>query len=96
MLAHISARGESAPPPPALAPDIRAHKSFHSEFLPNDRDVLVYLPPCYAREAERRYTEVNGGRHDERPPGQNESSPSSATSSRRTEQSEAPAVHQPR
>jgi len=65
MLAHISARGESAPPPPALAPDIRAHKSFHSEFLPNDRDVLVYLPPCYAREAERRYTEVNGGRHDE-------------------------------
>jgi predicted alpha/beta superfamily hydrolase len=55
MLAPISARGAYAPLPPAPAPDIRAHRKFHSEFLPTDRDVLVYLPPGYAREASRRY-----------------------------------------
>ncbi|HYY97970.1 MAG TPA: alpha/beta hydrolase-fold protein, partial [Pyrinomonadaceae bacterium] len=31
------------------------HAKFHSEFLTTDRDVLVYLPPGYEREAERRY-----------------------------------------
>lgn len=37
----------SAQQPHTLAGDIRTHKQFHSQFLPNDRDVLVYLPPNY-------------------------------------------------
>jgi len=55
MLAPSSARGEGANAPPPHAVDLRAHRNFHSEFLPTDRDVLVYLPPCYEREPERRY-----------------------------------------
>ena len=35
--------------------DFRTHAKFHSEFLPDDRDVLVYLPPGYEAEAGRRY-----------------------------------------
>jgi predicted alpha/beta superfamily hydrolase len=38
-----------------LTGDFRTHAKFHSEFLTTDRDVLVYLPPGYEREAERRY-----------------------------------------
>jgi predicted alpha/beta superfamily hydrolase len=55
MLAPDPAREESAPTPPPHAFDLRAHRRFHSEFLPTDRDVVVYLPPCYAREPARRY-----------------------------------------
>jgi len=38
-----------------LTGDFRTHAKFHSKFLPTDRDVLVYLPPGYEREAGRRY-----------------------------------------
>jgi predicted alpha/beta superfamily hydrolase len=38
-----------------LTGDFRTHPKFHSEFLAADRDVLVYLPPGYEREARRRY-----------------------------------------
>lgn len=31
----------------SLTGDIRTHKLFHSQFLTNDRDVIVYLPPSY-------------------------------------------------
>jgi predicted alpha/beta superfamily hydrolase len=31
------------------------HEAFHSEFLPDDRDVTIYLPPGYEVDAERRY-----------------------------------------
>jgi predicted alpha/beta superfamily hydrolase len=55
MLASNSAGGEAAGALPPPAADLRAHKSFHSEFLSTDRDVLVCLPPCYAREPARRY-----------------------------------------
>jgi predicted alpha/beta superfamily hydrolase len=35
--------------------DFHTHAKFHSQFLPDDRDVLVYLPPGYEGEARRRY-----------------------------------------
>ena len=34
---------------------LHTHKRFHSEFLPDDRDVTVFLPPGYERETERHY-----------------------------------------
>jgi predicted alpha/beta superfamily hydrolase len=39
-----------------LTGDIRVHKSFHSKLLNNDRDVLVYLPPGYETNKDRRYS----------------------------------------
>lgn len=39
--------------PPNAA--LRRHAQFHSAFLPDDRDVLVWLPPGYEDEVGRRY-----------------------------------------
>lgn len=39
--------------PPNAA--FRCHEQFHSAFLPDDRDVLVWLPPGYEDEVARRY-----------------------------------------
>ena len=43
--------------PHTLTGDVRTHAKFHSQFLPTDRDVLVYLPPGYddPKSASRRY-----------------------------------------
>jgi predicted alpha/beta superfamily hydrolase len=41
--------------PHTISGDIRVHKTFHSKFLPNDRDVLVYLPPGYDAAKSKRY-----------------------------------------
>jgi len=41
--------------PHSLTGDIRAPKSFHSNILKNDRDVIVYLPPGYETSKSRRY-----------------------------------------
>lgn len=41
--------------PHTLTGDIRVHKSFHSNILNNDRDVLVYLPPGYDANKRTRY-----------------------------------------
>ncbi|HTX75918.1 MAG TPA: alpha/beta hydrolase-fold protein [Terracidiphilus sp.] len=41
----------SQPPHPRL----RLHRAFHSRFLPDDRDIVVYLPPDYDRHPERAY-----------------------------------------
>jgi predicted alpha/beta superfamily hydrolase len=41
--------------PHTLTGDIRSHPKFHSRFLANDRDVLVYVPPDYEKEKGRRY-----------------------------------------
>jgi predicted alpha/beta superfamily hydrolase len=44
------------PPPEALPhPRLRFHPQFHSRFLPDDRDVTVYLPPGYDDEPARQY-----------------------------------------
>ena len=40
-----------APPHPRL----RVHPQFHSRFLPDDRDLTVYLPPGYDEEPGRHY-----------------------------------------
>ncbi len=42
---------DDTPPHPRL----RLHKSFHSNYLSDDRDVIVYLPPGYDEEPERSY-----------------------------------------
>jgi enterochelin esterase-like enzyme len=44
-------QAEQAPPHPRL----RLHKAFKSRNLPNNRDVIVYVPPGYEEEAERTY-----------------------------------------
>ena len=36
-------------------PRLRILRQFHSAYLPDDRDVLVWLPPVYGREPERRF-----------------------------------------
>ncbi len=38
-----------------LTGNFRRHAGFHSNFLPDDRDVLVYLPPGYESETGRHY-----------------------------------------
>jgi predicted alpha/beta superfamily hydrolase len=35
--------------------DIRVHPKFHARALDNDRDILVYLPPGYKDQRDRRY-----------------------------------------
>jgi predicted alpha/beta superfamily hydrolase len=41
--------------PHTLTGDIRTHPKFHSQYLPTDRDVLVYLPPGYREDEGRRF-----------------------------------------
>ena len=48
-------RPEPAPVPSTLTGNFRRHETFHSEFLENTRDLLVYLPPDYEDNPERRY-----------------------------------------
>lgn len=38
-----------------LSGDIRMHKDFHSNFLPANRDIIVYLPPGYDANKSKRY-----------------------------------------
>ena len=42
---------DDTPPHPRL----HLHKSFKSSYLPDDRRVIVYLPPSYDEEPERHY-----------------------------------------
>ena len=39
----------------AQHPRLRLHKAFKSGYLPNERDVIVYMPPGYDEEPERTY-----------------------------------------
>jgi predicted alpha/beta superfamily hydrolase len=36
-------------------PRLRLHRAFQSEYLPATRDIIVYLPPQYENEPERRF-----------------------------------------
>ena len=47
----LMAEMEAATPHPRL----HLHKSFKSNYLPNDRDVIVYVPPGYDEEPQRTY-----------------------------------------
>jgi predicted alpha/beta superfamily hydrolase len=38
-----------------LSGEFRTHKGFHSRYLPNDRDILVNLPPGYEANKNQRY-----------------------------------------
>lgn len=53
---HLSKSAPPPVPPPAAPhPRLRLHRAFHSRFLPDKRDVIVYLPPGYDRHPERDY-----------------------------------------
>jgi predicted alpha/beta superfamily hydrolase len=41
--------------PRRLKCELRMHRAFHSRFLARDRDIIVYLPPCYFDDPHRRY-----------------------------------------
>lgn len=45
----------SAQTPHTIVGDVRVHKSFHSNVLNNNRDVLVYLPPGYDANQRQHY-----------------------------------------
>ena len=47
----LKAEMDAATPHPRL----HLHKSFKSNYLPNDRDVIVYVPPGYDEEPQRTY-----------------------------------------
>lgn len=51
----VSALPDSALPDELPHPRVRIHPQFHSRFLPDDRDVTVYLPPGYDEEPDRQY-----------------------------------------
>ena len=47
----LLAASEEATPHPRL----RLHRGFQSIYLPAERDLVVYLPPGYESEPDRRY-----------------------------------------
>ncbi len=47
----VLAQMEKAP----MHPRLRLYKDFRSNYLPDNRDVIVYLPPGYEEEPERSY-----------------------------------------
>ncbi len=50
------ARGRGATTRPhTLSGEFKTHPAFHSNFLTRDRDVIVYLPPGYAANPQKRY-----------------------------------------
>ena len=55
MLAPTPTSQTNCVAPPVPDGEFRKHPEFRSKFLPAARDVLVYLPPGYEREAPRRY-----------------------------------------
>lgn len=53
---HVAAWKDMQPMPrPKITGDYRIHPSFHSQFLRYDRTVIVWLPPSYKNDPERRY-----------------------------------------
>lgn len=36
-------------------PRLRLHRAFHSDYLPDDRDIVVYVPPGYDEQPERSF-----------------------------------------
>ena len=57
---HTGPRPHGAPAPKDISrstphPRLHLHPAFHSRFLPDDRDIVVYVPPCYERHPERSY-----------------------------------------
>src|SRR5271167_36898 len=42
-------------PLPQIKTDLRKHANFHSQILPEDRDLIVYLPGEYTMHPEKHY-----------------------------------------
>jgi predicted alpha/beta superfamily hydrolase len=40
---------------PLAAPELRLHRKFRSRYLEAERTLIVYVPPGYERDAQRRY-----------------------------------------
>ncbi len=56
LLALLLAGGRGqAETPSSLTGDIRYQFGFHSQFLPADRDIIIYLPPGYEQHPKERY-----------------------------------------
>ncbi len=55
LLALFVGSGARAETPSSLTGDIRYQLGFHSQFLSNDRDIIVYLPPGYDLHPKQRY-----------------------------------------
>ena len=52
---QISSADPGEVPEPTPHVRLKLHSQFHSRFLPDDRDVMVYMPPEYDTEPERRF-----------------------------------------
>lgn len=46
---------DQAPDLPGLPARVTVHSEFHSQFLGNDRDISVYVPPGYEQQPDRRF-----------------------------------------
>jgi enterochelin esterase-like enzyme len=51
---EISA-SDQIPNLPALPARVSVHRQFHSQFLENDRDISVYVPPSYDEQPDRHF-----------------------------------------
>ena len=47
--------GSQTPDPAEIHPRPQLHRAFESRYLPDKRDVIVYLPPGYERDSARTY-----------------------------------------
>ena|SRR5579859_7427845 len=47
--------GSSPSPQPPPHPRLHLHRAFRSQFLPDPRDIIVYLPPGYNQHPEQTY-----------------------------------------
>lgn len=53
---NVAAWKDAAPlPMPKITGDYRIHRAFHSRFLRFDRTVIVWLPPSYKNDPDKRY-----------------------------------------
>ncbi len=56
LATQLQAQTQSFPPPAELPhPRLRQHTGFTSRFLPDARDITVYLPPGYNENEQRSY-----------------------------------------
>lgn len=54
LRAHLP-KGLLEPGEPTLHPRLRLHRGFPSVYLPDKRDIVVYVPPGYDEQPERTY-----------------------------------------
>jgi predicted alpha/beta superfamily hydrolase len=47
--------GAQPPAPSTLPVRVSLHPRFHSRFLPDDRDITVYVPPQYEQQPDRQF-----------------------------------------